>query len=87
MNKEVKIEKNIPLPKGVKTKEEPIQKYKWKCISALSKLKVGESIVIEERKFYTIKAYYLWIAQGLSLGSQFVIKSIDEDTHRVWRVK
>lgn len=87
MNKEVKIEKNIPLPKGVKTKEEPIQKYKWKCISALSKLKVGESIVIEERKFYTIKAYYLWIAQGLSLGSQFVVKSIDEDTHRVWRVK
>tara|TARA_Y100001951_G_C11088897_1_gene155567 strand:- start:182 stop:445 length:264 start_codon:yes stop_codon:yes gene_type:complete len=87
MNKEVKIEQNIPLPKGKKIKQEPIQKYKWKCISALSKLKVGESIKIEERKYYTIKAYYLWIAQGLSLGSQFVVKSIDEDTHRVWRVK
>ena len=66
MNKEVKIEQNIPLPKGKKIKQEPIQKYKWKCISALSKLKVGESIKIEERKYYTIKAYYLWIAQGLS---------------------
>ena len=87
MIQEIKIEKNIPLPKGRKIKQQPIQKYKWKCIGALAKLKVGESIKIEERKKQTIKDYYIWIAQGLSLGSQFILKSIDEDTHRVWRVK
>jgi len=87
MKKEVKIEQNIPLPKGKKIYQQPVQKYKWKCINALSKLKVGESIKIEERKKHTIRDYYIWIAQGLSLGSQFVIESIDEDTHRVWRVK
>ena len=62
MIQEVKIEQNIPLPKKYKFKEEPIQKYKWMCISALAKLKVGESIKIEERKYYTIMEYYLWIA-------------------------
>jgi len=85
--KEIKIEQNVPLPNSKKIKQEPVQKYKWKCISALSKLKVGESIKIEERKKYTVESYYLWIARGLSLGSQFIVKSIDEDTQRVWRVK
>ena len=85
--KKIKIEKNIPLPNGKVKLEEPVQKYKWSCIKALSELKVGESIKIEERKKYTITSYYLWIARGLSLGSQFVVKSIDEDTHRVWRSK
>ena len=85
--KEIKIEKNIPLPNGKEKLEEPVQKYKWSCIKALSELKVGESIKIEDRKKHTIRDYYLWIARGLSLGSQFVVKSIDEDTHRVWRSK
>ena len=83
----ITIEKNIPLPNSRKIKQEPVQKYKWKCIGVLSKLKVGESIKIEERKKYTIDSYWLWIARGLSLGSQFIVKSIDEDTQRVWRVK
>ena len=87
MIKEVKIEKNIPLPKARKIKENPVEKYKWSCIKALAKLKVGESIKIEERKKYTIDAYWLWIARGLSLGSQFVVESIDKDTQRVWRIK
>tara|TARA_R110002012_G_scaffold11922_6_gene53381 strand:- start:816 stop:1079 length:264 start_codon:yes stop_codon:yes gene_type:complete len=87
MSKEVKIEQNIPLPKSIKIKQQPIEKYKWKCIGALAKLKVGESIKIEKRKKQTIKDYYIWIAQGLSLGSQFALESIDEDIHRVWRVK
>jgi hypothetical protein len=71
--KKIKIEKNIPLPKGRKKRENPMEKYKWRCIKALSELKVGESIKIEERKKYTIDSYWLWIARGLSLGSQFVV--------------
>ena len=85
--KKIKIEKNIPLPKGRKKKENPMEKYKWRCIKTLSELKAGESIKIEERKKSTITEYYLWIARGLSLGSHFVLQSIDEDTHRVWRIK
>ena len=85
--KKIRIEKNIPLPKKYKWNEEPVPKYKWRCIKALSELKVGESIKIEERKKYTIDSYWLWIARGLSLGSQFTVQSIDEDTHRVWRIK
>lgn len=83
--RKIKVEKNIPLPKGTGKKEKPLEKYKWRCIKALSELKVGESIKIEERKKYTIDSYWLWIARGLSLGSKFVIESIDKDTHRVWR--
>ena len=85
--KKIKIEQNIPLPKGRRILENPLEKYKWNCIKALSELKVGESIKIEQRKKNTITSYYLWIARGLSFGGQFIVKSIDEDTHRVWRSK
>tara|TARA_R110002012_G_scaffold263932_1_gene447171 strand:- start:1028 stop:1291 length:264 start_codon:yes stop_codon:yes gene_type:complete len=87
MKQDIIIEQNVPLPNNRKIKQEPVQKYKWKCIGILAKLKVGESIEIKERKKYTIESYWLWIARGLSLGSQFIVKSIDEDTQRVWRVK
>ena len=44
MKQDIIIEQNVPLPNNRKIKQEPVQKYKWKCIGILAKLKVGESI-------------------------------------------
>ena len=83
--KEITIEKNIPIP-GKNKRNPEDNNYKWQCLRKMVELKVGESIKIEDRLKSTIKSYYLWIAEGFS-GFEFEVHSINRNTQRVWRVK
>jgi len=95
---EVKIEKNIPIPK---TEWENIKEYKKAHVNAMTILKKGESIKIKNRTFSTAE---VWVSDAigqlikndrkeninhkyLHYTKLFLIKSIDKKTQRVWRVK
>ena len=87
---EIKIEKDIPIPK---TKWENIREYRKEHIKTISKLKVGESIVVKDRTRETVKIYVWWAMKVLrykglkNSKDMYLIKSIDKKTQRVWRVE
>ena len=87
---EIKIEKDIPVPK---TKWENIREYRKEHIKTISKLKVGESIVVKDRTSETVKIYVWWAMKVLRLKGlknsedMFLIKSINRKNQRVWRIE
>jgi len=87
---EIKIEKDIPIPK---TKWENIREYRKKHIKTIAKLKVGESIVVKDRTRETVRAYVSWAMMFLRFKGlknskdMFLIKSINRKNQRVWRVE
>ena len=83
----MKIDKNIPIP-------EPNYKYnsyKWECINAMLKMEVGDSIRIKNRTLASVRYTWLWRASmklGLRRGDNaFMVKSIDHNNQRIWRIK
>jgi len=87
---DVKIEKNVPIPK---TEWENIREYRKKHIEIIAKLKVGESIVVKDRTRETVRIYAWWAIRSLGFKSlkdlkdMYLIKSIDKKTQRVWKLK
>ena len=81
----MEIDKNIPIP-------EPNYKYssyKWKCINTMLKMKVGDSIRINNRTLASVKYTWVWRASR-KLGidqDAFMVKSIDHNNQRIWRIK
>ena len=81
----MKIDKNIPIP-------EPNYKYssyKWKCINTMLEMEVGDSIKINNRTFASVKYTWIWRASrklGLNQDA-FMVKSIDHNNQRIWRIK
>ena len=81
----MQIDKNIPIP-------EPNYKYgsyKWKCIKKMLEMEIGDSIRIEDRTLSQVKYCWVWRASS-KLGLKkdaFIVKSIDHNTQRIWRVK
>ena len=75
---EFRIEKNIPIPKGEKSKGSG-------CLGALRRMEVGESFKfdIKLRNRISGTASYLKFRRGL----EFIIRKINEKECRCWRVK
>ena len=81
----MEIDKNIPIP-------EPNYKYssyKWKCINTMLKMEVGDSIRIKNRTLASVRYTWVWRASR-KLGidqDAFMVKSIDHNNQRIWRIK
>ena len=81
----MKIDRNIPIP-------EPNYKYssyKWKCIKRMLEMKVGDSIRIKNRTLASVKYSWVWRASrklGINQDA-FMVKSIDHNNQRIWRIK
>ena len=92
-NGNIKIEKNIPIPTkptncpdGSNKFHNGVNSYKWRCIRAMLKMEIGDSIKIEDRGRYIVYRFWLWRAE-LGTGFKYIVKSIDKYTQRVWRIK
>ena len=81
----MKIDRNIPIP-------EPNYKYssyKWKCIKRMLEMKVGDSIRIKNRTLASVKYSWVWRASrklGINQDA-FMVRSIDHNNQRIWRIK
>ena len=85
----IKIEKDIPIPK---TKWEKTRNYKWQHISIMSNLNKGESIVVKDRTRETVRIWAWWAIRSMGLWQKdlkemYLVKSIDKRTQRVWKLK
>ena len=85
----IKIEKDIPIPK---TKWENVKENRKNHIKIIANLKVGESIVVKDRTRETVRIWAWWAIRSMGLWQKdlkekYLIKSIDKKTQRVWRLK
>ena len=85
----IKIEKDIPIPK---TKWENVRENRKNHIKIIANLKVGESIVVKDRTRETVRIWAWWAIRSMGLWQKdlkekYLIKSIDKRTQRVWRIK
>ena len=60
--------------------------YRWFCIDKMNKLKVGESMQVDDRTREIVKRTWLWKASRIS-GFEFLVHSVDKFTQIVKRVK
>tara|TARA_R110002020_G_scaffold436808_1_gene646955 strand:+ start:746 stop:1015 length:270 start_codon:yes stop_codon:yes gene_type:complete len=85
----IKIEKDIPIPK---TKWENVRENRKNHIKIIANLKVGESIVVKDRTRETVRIWAWWAIRSMGLWQKdlkekYLIKSINKKTQRVWRLK
>lgn len=72
----IKIEKNIPIPYG-----------SGKINFPLAEMEVGDSFLLPSEHLKSLR-YYLNGTFARNYGDRkFKTKSVDENTHRVWRIK
>ena len=81
----MKIEKGIPVPSNTKYQNGK-NNYKWKCVDIMLKMDIGDSMAIKDRTRDTVATTWLWRAERKT-GFKFIVKSIDKNTQRVWRIK
>ena len=81
----LKIEKGIPIPDMIP------RSYKQECSTAMSRMDIGDSIVVKDRHLCTVKSWIdVLIRRRKNKHKQlieFTIHSLNEHNHRVWRVK
>ena len=88
----IKIENNIPIPSENNKFRAGKNNYKWECINALANTGVGDSICVEDRINETVKNWLKWLKRKALLemsefsGKKFIVKEINHNTQRIWRV-
>ena len=89
----IKIENNIPIPSENNKFRSGKNNYKWECINALAKTGVGDSICVEDRINETVTNWINCVKIRARMGTmpefsgkKFIVREINHNTQRIWRV-